>query len=173
MRNEMPKYIFYHFPQNKNALRPAEAAPRNAAALCAPGRPTSAARLLSRGSPKRSFSIRKTTRETKSFRDHISRSRANLEARPYPLKSPRSQLHFSYHDVGSIRIGSRDMATKRIDLPSLFSVVSANLETRRRFSSRVFLQQCFTRGAVQSIGCLLYTSPSPRDATLSRMPSSA
>ena len=25
----------------------------------------------------------------------------------------------------------------------------------------------------QSIGCLLYTSPSPRDATLSRMPSSA
>ena len=27
--------------------------------------------------------------------------------------------------------------------------------------------------AVVSIGCLLYTSPSPRDATLSRMPSSA
>ena len=26
---------------------------------------------------------------------------------------------------------------------------------------------------VQVIGCLLYTSPSPRDATLSRMPSSA
>ena len=26
---------------------------------------------------------------------------------------------------------------------------------------------------VQRIGCLLYTSPSPRDATLSRMPSSA
>ena len=28
-------------------------------------------------------------------------------------------------------------------------------------------------GSGQSIGCLLYTSPSPRDATLSRMPSSA
>ena len=27
--------------------------------------------------------------------------------------------------------------------------------------------------SVQSVGCLLYTSPSPRDATLSRMPSSA
>ena len=26
---------------------------------------------------------------------------------------------------------------------------------------------------LQRIGCLLYTSPSPRDATLSRMPSSA
>ena len=27
--------------------------------------------------------------------------------------------------------------------------------------------------AAEHIGCLLYTSPSPRDATLSRMPSSA
>ena len=27
--------------------------------------------------------------------------------------------------------------------------------------------------ALNSISCLLYTSPSPRDATLSRMPSSA
>ena len=26
---------------------------------------------------------------------------------------------------------------------------------------------------IQNVGCLLYTSPSPRDATLSRMPSSA
>ena len=29
------------------------------------------------------------------------------------------------------------------------------------------------RHAAQDIDCLLYTSPSPRDATLSRMPSSA
>ena len=28
-------------------------------------------------------------------------------------------------------------------------------------------------GIAQSLNCLLYTSPSPRDATLSRMPSSA
>ena len=27
--------------------------------------------------------------------------------------------------------------------------------------------------SIQKYGCLLYTSPSPRDATLSRMPSSA
>ena len=31
----------------------------------------------------------------------------------------------------------------------------------------------FTVNTVTSLGCLLYTSPSPRDATLSRMPSSA
>ena len=35
--------------------------------------------------------------------------------------------------------------------------------------SAIFLQPCRR----PSDGCLLYTSPSPRDATLSRMPSSA
>ena len=30
-----------------------------------------------------------------------------------------------------------------------------------------------TNGAMMIVACLLYTSPSPRDATLSRMPSSA
>ena len=30
-----------------------------------------------------------------------------------------------------------------------------------------------TTATIDSLGCLLYTSPSPRDATLSRMPSSA
>ena len=33
--------------------------------------------------------------------------------------------------------------------------------------------QAFVGGYVECITCLLYTSPSPRDATLSRMPSSA
>ena len=31
----------------------------------------------------------------------------------------------------------------------------------------------FLTGGAMAMGCLLYTSPSPRDATLSRMPSSA
>ena len=31
----------------------------------------------------------------------------------------------------------------------------------------------FSKGSICPKGCLLYTSPSPRDATLSRMPSSA
>ena len=38
--------------------------------------------------------------------------------------------------------------------------------------SRVFKLKCAYL-AVESYSCLLYTSPSPRDATLSRMPSSA
>ena len=34
-------------------------------------------------------------------------------------------------------------------------------------------EEFFRAQQVVDIGCLLYTSPSPRDATLSRMPSSA
>ena len=34
-------------------------------------------------------------------------------------------------------------------------------------------QQLISRGVTLCVCCLLYTSPSPRDATLSRMPSSA
>ena len=33
--------------------------------------------------------------------------------------------------------------------------------------------QSILQNQIESFGCLLYTSPSPRDATLSRMPSSA
>ena len=35
------------------------------------------------------------------------------------------------------------------------------------------IQEILVRSASDLISCLLYTSPSPRDATLSRMPSSA
>ena len=37
----------------------------------------------------------------------------------------------------------------------------------------VAIQGKLVRGTPNYISCLLYTSPSPRDATLSRMPSSA
>ena len=41
-------------------------------------------------------------------------------------------------------------------------------ETRREWK-----RDQYTAEGVRNMGCLLYTSPSPRDATLSRMPSSA
>eukprot|EP00830_Metopus_es_P009719 TRINITY_DN1936_c0_g1_i2.p2 TRINITY_DN1936_c0_g1~~TRINITY_DN1936_c0_g1_i2.p2 ORF type:complete len:103 (-),score=28.74 TRINITY_DN1936_c0_g1_i2:11-319(-) len=40
-------------------------------------------------------------------------------------------------------------------------------------NSRVIRQLHFTQIYIWDQNCLLYTSPSPRDATLSRMPSSA
>ena len=35
------------------------------------------------------------------------------------------------------------------------------------------IKEIMSNAKKDSLGCLLYTSPSPRDATLSRMPSSA
>ena len=54
-----------------------------------------------------------------------------------------------------------------------------DLRRRIRFGHKVTLAQWSTETARWTLtmqteqGCLLYTSPSPRDATLSRMPSSA
>ena len=41
------------------------------------------------------------------------------------------------------------------------------------FDGKVAFASGDATGALESYNCLLYTSPSPRDATLSRMPSSA
>ena len=46
-------------------------------------------------------------------------------------------------------------------------------ETRHANESALAYVQRLAREKCQSVICLLYTSPSPRDATLSRMPSSA
>ena len=43
-----------------------------------------------------------------------------------------------------------------------------------KFALNVELRDCWPVGIIlDPLACLLYTSPSPRDATLSRMPSSA
>ena len=48
------------------------------------------------------------------------------------------------------------------------------LRKQGRIEDKVFAETRLRRGAYgQRYDCLLYTSPSPRDATLSRMPSSA
>ena len=48
-----------------------------------------------------------------------------------------------------------------------------NLQHTNAFKSRGALAKLLTLTDTQKQACLLYTSPSPRDATLSRMPSSA
>ena len=50
--------------------------------------------------------------------------------------------------------------------------LSNNIEDKSNYHS-YFLPQNLIRNIEKPIFCLLYTSPSPRDATLSRMPSSA
>ena len=49
-----------------------------------------------------------------------------------------------------------------------------DLDTIKSLSNKIEIKANVSGGSVaNSIVCLLYTSPSPRDATLSRMPSSA
>ena len=73
----------------------------------------------------------------------------------------------------------------RTDCPHFFKY-GEDGETEEAFSTRcannleqLILDECpdtvaaFFAEPVMGAGCLLYTSPSPRDATLSRMPSSA
>ena len=48
------------------------------------------------------------------------------------------------------------------------NIATIDLAFNNRATAERFLSTCYTY-----IPCLLYTSPSPRDATLSRMPASA
>ena len=55
--------------------------------------------------------------------------------------------------------------------PGLGSAIADKFASEGAF---VFLTDIDENGCIESLDvCLLYTSPSPRDATLSRMPSSA
>ena len=60
-------------------------------------------------------------------------------------------------------------ASKRDYIPVSYKSLSA-----RAFAfGEKLIDQCQSKGDINGNVCLLYTSPSPRDATLSRMPSSA
>ena len=60
-------------------------------------------------------------------------------------------------------------AAPRLALLAMAATCGANVS--RQPTDRIYLQ--FTDYIRDFCACLLYTSPSPRDATLSRMPSSA
>ena len=59
-----------------------------------------------------------------------------------------------------------------VDDRALFTQLN-HYDTNPDFSIFAVISNHITTGFVQYIGCLLYTSPSPRDRTRSRMPSSA
>ena len=83
------------------------------------------------------------------FADHLrlEMGRSEHTVRAY-VGGARALLSFA---------GARGVAASDIDLALL----------------RSWLAELTRRGAARTTICLLYTSPSPRDATLSRMPSSA
>ena len=92
---------------------------------------------------------------------------------------------FLYADVAHGRITKLDTEAARA-IPGVFAVITAADVPEVRYSYGIADRTLFARDTVRFHGevvaavaavsaevCLLYTSPSPRDATLSRMPSSA
>ena len=69
--------------------------------------------------------------------------------------------------------GSQGVPVKAANAPNKSQVI-ADIERRMALCTKDLANEPHnTRAQEQNDVCLLYTSPSPRDATLSRMPSSA
>ena len=105
-----------------------------------------------------------------------------LDARPDDLDAVQRQLST---DLGGVRIGGLTLRRERrfaasgsITVPVRLKAGTISLSGQAAFDSDRMLRLEITlseSGGLQADlrSCLLYTSPSPRDATLSRMPSSA
>ena len=65
------------------------------------------------------------------------------------------------------------LAKKHEDRPAFIMASTGETVTYREFEERSNQLAHFLRDEGLEKGCLLYTSPSPRDGLLSRMPSSA
>ena len=80
-------------------------------------------------------------------------------------------------------LDSSAINTLKVDKSSVFVTYQSNIdkeyefvcENTQEFDEKVSntLKNKESIGKLLNVSCLLYTSPSPRDATLSRMPSSA
>ena len=76
-----------------------------------------------------------------------------------------------FNDYKTIKFErSERVLTVTLNLPKTMNAVGEALHTEL---SELFYDLQIDKGSDVIIFCLLYTSPSPRDATLSRMPSSA
>jgi len=75
------------------------------------------------------------------------------------------------HALAAIGQGAYDFLTKPVQLDELQVIIRRAVHVSRLEREHRDLQKRL--GGDSFEGCLLYTSPSPRDATLSRMPSSA
>ena len=108
-------------------------------------------------------------------RPALEQELATLEAQPAALKSKVQEAEAA---IAAIDPKLQELLLTIPQPPAEDVVVgpdaSANVE-RRRWSSNFDPDQTFEaqRGFAPKTHCLLYTSPSPRDRSLSRMPSSA
>jgi len=101
-------------------------------------------------------------------------------SRPVSVQNPYNLLNRSY-EVGLAEISLREQIGLLAYSPLAFGMLSGKYyQGARPEGSRLALYDRFTRytktyaeAAADAYTCLLYTSPSPRDRTRSRMPSSA
>ena len=102
-----------------------------------------------------------------------------IEFQPKYFESDHLRLLSGIPNVEQIQLGGCKLSDKELDLiPTLKKLYGIGLdrtqvtdESFRYLAKQELLQIVEYEGT--AISCLLYTSPSPRDATLSRMPSSA
>ena len=92
---------------------------------------------------------------TKDFADQLNNKFSHLSDEPKPARVKRS-AHFALHT---------DISDRQAQ------ILLAKLETMYDLVSGYYRAQ--PRGTIECYVCLLYTSPSPRDLSTSRMPSSA
>ena len=79
-----------------------------------------------------------------------------------------------YVDKNNARIQNKRIANENLEEAQLRRQNNARIQNRIANEKPEQAQIRRQNNArIQNISCLLYTSPSPRDATLSRMPSSA
>ena len=96
-------------------------------------------------------------------RDHDGSRRAFVSALTILGFNELAGRHATYHDLADVvraRFVSRKATLRELFARIVFNILIGNTDDHARNHAAFW-------------DCLLYTSPSPRDATLSRMPSSA
>ena len=100
---------------------------------------------------------------------YSARSRAIEPFHVMALLARANELQAAGHDVIHLEIGEPDFTTAE---PIVRAGQAALGAGHTRYTAARGLPQ-LREAIARFYACLLYTSPSPRDATLSRMPSSA
>ena len=118
------------------------------------------------------------------------RNRGHLSADTHPLKNRKEKnpnldladFGLSKNDLGSVFQAGKEAGLENATLQQIIThlekVYCGNIgfeyhHIEDRAKRRWFRKKIERHDPDKSYNCLLYTSPSPRDATLSRMPSSA
>ena len=75
---------------------------------------------------------------------------------------------YSHYSLESLKTWIHDAMESDAEPEEVYEAISAEIDSQIKYHT----QKLHYANKLKTI-CLLYTSPSPRDATLSRMPSSA